>query len=282
MSGWGTGPFGIGPWGGVTPGPGLSLVSALAISTNQVQVIVSAQPRHSSPAGTGDALNPIVWSVQRLDTLDFLDVISVAEIDPLTYVLTTLQPFGPVSTIHRVASTTMVDLVGALIHIPTTADFAGILAKAITTPVEILASQRLIVQDIHNPQSPLGPFASAGTLRITSGGDYQSVAGVELTRKLVLRRLVTSVNGFFHLPRYGAGIVELVKTPIPPSELVKLRAQVEAQVSKEPEIDSVTATLSLSTDGVLVVLVDGIDKLTGSPISVGLQAGPNGAAVLGA
>lgn len=264
-AGWGLDLYATSPWGGSVKGTGIHVVSARALSTRQVEVVLSDAAQHIANTVPGDALNPATWTVQRLDTTAFLNVVSVEVVTASTYVLTCIQNFGSVMVTHRVGSTTLLDAAGGVVRSPQSADFLGILAADVVSIDAAVAVRRLAARDLANPPATTA-VAVGGTLQILSGGDYASVTGAELVRKLIIRRLTTIPGEFFHLPTYGGGVK--VKEPISPGDLVALKATIEAQVLKEPEVQSASASLSLSADGVLTEVVRAKLKKTGETINV--------------
>lgn len=268
--GWGFDPFGQASYGASALGT-VSIRSALALSTREVEVEVSGLVRDNSPYLEGDALNPNTWMVQRLDTNAFLHVVSVTQSATYKYVLLTLEEFAPANINHRVSSTTLLDAAGASIVSPRSADFAGMLAATQLTEQTKLAARRLASQDIANSQQPLVSFF-AGTLQIDASGDYKTVTAAELVKKLIYRRLVTTPGDFSHLPGYGVGI--RLKEPLPTVELSKLKAQIEQQILLEPEVDAARVTLLLGTDGVLTIRIAAQLKKTGEDLSLSIPVKP--------
>jgi len=93
-------------------------------------------------------------------------------------------------------------------------------------------------------------------------GDYEEDSGISLIKKLIIRRLLTPKGGFFHLPDYGLGFA--VKEPINPTRLVELKTDIERQCKLEPEIGSVSAVISVGSDGVTIVTIAGTTR-SGQP-----------------
>lgn len=119
---------------------------------------------------------------------------------------------------------------------------------------------------------------STGTLEIESDGDYASMTGAELIKKLILRRLTTKPGDFFHLPNYGIGLRE--KEPLPVADLRKLAKAIELQVAQEPEVAAVKATLAYSASAaVLNVRVQAQLKTSGQQVAVAVAV-PTGQVVL--
>lgn len=250
-SSWGLGPYGLIPWGSATPGM-MSLQDAVAISTHEVRILLSSEPQNISPNKPGDALNPDTWTIQRLDTAELLTVVTVVKESDLVYVLFSIDPFGPNGVTHTVSTNSLMDFSGARINPPRSADFAGIVSSR-DDVLSQLANRQVQARDIANPQVPRADSSvQGGTLVIAESGDYATVTGVELVKKLILRRLTTSKGGFFHLPNYGVGLG--VKEPVVGGDLVRLKFEIERQVLEEPEVDGVLATLEQSANTLSIAL----------------------------
>jgi hypothetical protein len=266
--GWGLDPFGITPYGSNEAGVGIHVLSAVAIATNEVQVNLSGDVLASSSSGIGDALNPTTWLIQRLDNGEIFTPVEVVQLSPTSFGIFTLEPFGPASVQHQVSSSTLLDQSGNLIVPPRSAKFAGVVDLNTVGNAALLANRRVASTDLANVQSPNNVESLiGGTLLIDASGDYTTVTGVELVKKLILRRLTTRPGGFFHLPAYGIGLK--VKEKIPITDLPKLKAEIERQTLLEPEVDTVAATVSQDVSGALTVIVKGTLKPTGEPFFLG-------------
>jgi hypothetical protein len=268
--------FGILPYGDAAGSIGVGLASARAVSTREVDVTTSNLVQDNSPFLVGDALNPNTWMLQRLDTFAFLHVVEAVQVGTYTYRLLLLEELGPAAATHRVSSTTLLDVGGSPIVSPRSADFLGLLDANTLTVADRLANSRVRTKDFANPQLPGSTFL-AGTLQLDPSGDYKLESGPALVRKLILRRLMSSPGDFFHLPNYGIGF--RVKEPLPVADLVKLKAAVEAQCAKEPEVEAASATLSLSTGGVLNVAVAARLRKTGEQVDIAYTTGNAGLVV---
>lgn len=243
MGGWGSSPWGGSPWGTGVYSASIHVASAVAVSVKCVRVALTAEPAHVSAFAIGDALNTATWTV-TLGAKTYT-VISIAPTGSvLEWDIFVLEPFAGYPSVHRVRSVTLRGVSGALISIPDYADFYGV---AIAAGVPTQATLR----DIKNPQVPNSPVG--GTLEITSAGDYASVSGDALVRKLIHRRLTTSPGEFFHLPQYGL-LPQLKSTPTA-SDLVRLKAEVERQTRNESEVVAAQADVSLTAQGQLRISV---------------------------
>jgi len=264
LYGWGFDAYGLGPHGSPPFAEGVSIAAAVATSVNEVRVYLTNEPKHASKVAAGDALNPATWTVQRLDGPTYLNVMSVIEYAPTIYGVVTDQPFGNSTIVHEVSSITLLDAGGGIILPPRKAQFAGLVADTDTSLQAKLAKRGAIARDVANPQSPRGSDVFGGTLVVGSSGDYDTVTGLELVKKLIIRRLSTRQGGFFHLPDYGVGY--RVKEPVQPGSLRQVKAEVERQILKEPEVAAASASLTLDTNNVLTIAIKATIRPTGEQL----------------
>lgn len=269
--------YGSGAFGGELFA-GIHLALAVPVSTNEVKVTLSAAPLHSLPTRGGDALNPTTWLVQRLDTMAYLNVLSVKEYDPLNYGVVTLEAFGPVFVSHQLATTALKSILNEPVSYPQTVAFLGLLSATQTNNTKKVAAKKASATDIANPPSPkASPDTIGGTLVLGTDGDYQTVSGAELVRKLIVRRLVSRPGDFYHLSDYGLGLRD--KEPIPAGDLVKLKAAVERQVRLEPEVEDVSASITLNSSNMLTVVVRARLRMTGESITASIPIAQTGVAL---
>jgi len=267
--GWGYDPYGTSPYGAAAAGVGGSIASALAISTHEVEVTVNGLAQDNSPYFEGDALNPATWGIVRLDTGDSFTPTTVAQVNPSVYRILCLEEFGPYTVVHRVSSTTLHDASGNLIHPPYSADFRGVLDEHAQSSATRLAARKLYSQDLANPPFSV-PDSVGGTLVVTAG-DYATVTGPDLVKKLIIRRLTTGPGDFFHLPNYGAGIQE--KMPVRIANLTKMKADIENQVKLEPEVQDALASLTIDREGILLLQLQVQLKPSGQSFSFNIPLG---------
>jgi len=266
--GYGLGSWGLGPWGS-TPAT-VSLASVQVLDTNTVRVTLLGEARHGSGYILGDALDPRTWSLVRQDTGAAFTILAVRRVVDGVYDLRTLELLAEYRILHRVSTTALMSMSGAPLSPPTFLDFPG-LAQA--DHHAGLHASRPGDRDLAAPPTPgLASGASTesvgGALVITSGGDYAEEEGEALLRKLILRRLTTKKGEFKHLPEYGLGLDE--KEPVPLSDLALLKAEIEQQVMREPEVEDVNADLSLDTSsGVLYLSLRCTRRVTGQQFVVG-------------
>lgn len=255
MAGWGVSAWGTSPFGSGS----LSIVSAVAIDTRTVRVILSAPPLAVSPIGIGDALNPETWQIVRNDTGFSFTLLEVEAFDPpYAFDIFTLEDIGSFFVQHTVSSTTLREPSDSLIVTPTSANFQGV-------SVAINPQAPYATRDLQNVQ-PKTVAAVGGTLSIGSNGDYKNVQGDELVKKLLFRRLSSSKGAYYHLPNYGLG--QEPKDLIPSATLPRLQTEIERQALLEPEVDSVAVSLTLRKEGALIVSLKAKLHPSGNTISM--------------
>lgn len=260
MAEFGTGAFGTSGYG--LDGVSIGVILAEALSTNSVRVTLSAEPRHNGGLEAGGALNPQTWLLTCTDTAETFTLLGVAQLSPTEYELVTLEPLRDWHRTHRVASTTLLSALGAVITAPSYFDFPGVVAdETLLAPPH--NRTRYAVRDLANPQFPAS--GTGGTLHVGSDGDYQNVVGDELVRKLLLRRLTTPKGAFFHLKDYGVGLGE--KDLVVATAPAQLAAEVERQARLEPEVEEAKATVDIFVEGVVSVKLLARTR-TGSTITV--------------
>jgi len=263
---WGTGPWGTGPFGITTD---LTIAYAFPISTHEVVVVLSKPPQDVLGILPGDVRNLESWELSEPSTVR---IIAVAEITPyklpLQWVVRSATPLPNTTAIGRVKLTGLKDAGGAINGLPDFADFAGVTEEATATPTAKAATKGTAGRDLTNKPAPSvgGDTSLSGTL-VIRGGDYTLTAGADLLKKLLIRRLTTTPGDLFHIPAYGVGL--RVKEPLPAGDVVGLRARIERELSREPDVSNVVARVSQSSN-TLTVRVTARLTSSGEDVSVGL------------
>lgn len=250
----------------------LTMLSAVAASTNSVTVVLASEPENSSPTGVGDALNPDTWTITRTDTGFEYTVTTIVKIDSFTYLVSVLEAFGSQYVTHEVTAPNMLRRDGDPMNTPDSATFIGMLTQSNHTTTAISASRRFVPTDIANPsyQSSGSP---GGTLTI-SGGDYRSETGQPLLKKLINRRLSSRKGSYFHLPNYGLGLDP--KTKIASSDLIKTQTQAQKQIMLEPDVQSAKTAITQDVQGILYVTWSAVEKTTQKTVGGSVTPGGGG------
>jgi hypothetical protein len=248
----------------------MTMASMLAVATGTVQVTFSSPPLAQSPNGTNDALNPQSWTLTRLDTGATFPVVSVVplnedEVSPVDFLVSIYGTFPDFSVTLQAATPTLLAADGSTIGTPFTATCPGLIAVAVSNPDELASSMSLSPTDIANP--PFSGLTGGGTLQVGPDGDYVSDTGITLLKKLIIRRLFTSLGGFYHLPDYGAGLA--VKSPLPLGEVVKFQQNIVQQVQKETGVAKAAAQVTVQA-GVVVQVQIAVQTTQGATFSIGI------------
>lgn len=244
MSGFGLGSFGTGYYG-LGPSGVLSIDRAYVTSERSVVVVLTKPPLQDSTIGLGDALNPASWALTREDDGTIFHILaSRLYTGQNEFELYTLEKFFDYSILHSVSGAGLLEPSGAPIVPPTSTTFPGCRVAARPN------SPRGVV-DLANP--PFGDAAIAGNYQVDATGDYVNDSGEDFLRKIIVRRLSTDPGGFFYLDQYGIGLQ--LKEPVPNTDLGKLKAQIELVLMREPEFSAVSARVTLSSSGILSILV---------------------------
>lgn len=269
MTAWGTGSWGTGAWGGLAAAS-LALANARATSERTLEVTLTIPPLAAGVLGAGDARNPATWNVYRVRDKRPYIVLAARQLgSSLRWELYTLRKLDDFGTTVRLDAGALRDAGGAAIVAPSTWDLPGCAAAAAPRPpfAELV--------DLEN--TPAGDGELVGALRVAAGGDYANQSGPALVRKLIIRRFTTRPGAFRHLPAYGVGFG--VKEVVPEAELPRLQAQLERQVSEEPEVVRARVTLTLAAGGVLYARVQAKLRGVADPVDVELPLNAAGSGV---
>lgn len=255
MPGWGLGGWGLGSFGfGLGPTP-FSISYAYASSTRSVRVVLTA------PASLALALAPSSWTITRVDTGAALTVVAVeAGLLNQEFDVYTIERFPAFPTQMMISAPSLISSSSVPITAPTFALFYALAASVSPSSTKTV--------DLENPQFEL-PNRVAGTLRVDDSGDYVDQSGIPFLRKLIIRRLMTTPGGFFHLPNYGLGI--RLKESLITTDLVKLRTEVQRQILLEPEFDSAQVAIALAPNGVLTLTVKAILSTTQQQVVIPIE-----------
>jgi hypothetical protein len=216
----------------------------------------------------GDALNPSTWPLARMDSGQLIPVAAVTQLSPTSVVLRTLLPLPPFTAQAALNADGLLDSLGNLFASPRLFVFAGLTEAAISTPALEAASRTISQKDLQNIPAPDVDGGISGTLAVM-GGDYVNQSGVDLLRKLIIRRIITTPGDFFHIPNYGVGL--RVKEPIPTGDLIKLKTLVATQIRLEPEVDDVVVGVAQNQNQLTVTASVRV-KATGQRLQVGASA----------
>lgn len=251
---WGFGAWGGSPWGGLASASGMVINGAKAVTTHTIRIELSLPPREGSQWASGDVLNPLTWTVTRLDSLGAVDktytVLSVESLGASTYDIRVLEALDGHLVTHTVESATL--LSAGLLFSPVAFAMHGVIATALATTAAQAASQYRAMVDIANPPFADGQGGEGGTW-VIKGGDYAHESGLELKKKLILRRLGPDRDGFLFLKDFGLGLK--VEEPLPFGDVATLKTQIERQVAAVPGIEDVKVALEIARVGIVSISI---------------------------
>lgn len=285
--GWGTGAWGLSPWG--VGGPQLRLVDARPRAENRVRLYFNVAPYFSGILDPSDASSRFRYAVVPVAETVGADglpprpvlpavpaVADVAGAAGSVVDLTLDRRMSPYPARYLVSVNGLRTVAGATLQPGATSlPFDGLAAALVVQDRNLVAAGR----DIANPQSllsggdnvPLGAGVVLGTYQTNASGDYATDRGLASYRKRVVRRLAAMSGGFAHLPGYGLGAVGKVKQLDRGGTAEALAAEAEVQVKAEPETASakVTVERSATTPGVVVLRVRATTR-AGASVDLGV------------
>jgi hypothetical protein len=262
----------------VPSGAALVLESVYAPSENVVRLVFGAPVYYSGILDPGDASIPGYYTVTPVAGTTGLDGTAARSV---TVVQATLDPSDPTGstillTLDRPMTPAYAQYVVSVIDVADEATRTQIVAAESSQFVALYRSivppsqQATPSRDLANPQAggvqqfPRAPIL--GSFNVDDTGDYAVDDGLTSYKKRVLRRLMTAVGGFQHLPGYGVGIRALGKKLARPSVLAKVAAAAQAQILLEPETATCTVTTTIDPQFPgLVFFVVNCQTKTGQP-----------------
>lgn len=258
MSGWGSGQWGLSPWGSGADAP--RLLSAVAVRENAVLLTFDGALVYTNTLGPRDAARTSAYALSPVAGTVGLDG------EPARPVLV-----GRADLAGSAGAAVLLWLDRALTHFPArylvaapgvygagglpvdsaaqSATFYGVRAKRFQPASEV---DLAVGRDLANPQTPGAAEAARaqgstlGSYVVDSTGDYAFDAGEVSYVKRVLRRLWARPGAFKHLPdSYGLGLGGRVKRLGSGRERAALARDAAEQVKLEPETADASAELAL-------------------------------------
>jgi len=239
-----------------------SLVRARAYTNQAVLVTFTKPVFFGSPTLVTSVLNASLWTVAPTISGVALNIQGVYPMATDTEALVYLASPFKSTQVHRITlASTAMSADGTALSDPKYADFPGLTYTA----------NQLVktVSDLRNNQVPSSP---TGCLVVGSNGDYARESGEALYRKLILRRLISAVNSFRHLPGYGSGIQE--KEPISTTDMIALKFEVQSQVMLEPEVSEAAASIDRGMQGEITIRLQARLKKTNTTVNITYPMSP--------
>jgi hypothetical protein len=246
-------PFGAG-------GP-LFVVRARALKSHVVRVVFDEEPLHMSPAGRADALNPANYQFVNLTgtlyspsgpgTITAVGVDKTMVVGPTVAVQSGDERAFDVhvdrvllmTMTYQVTAFNIKSKLGGGLGSPFSATFVGVGQLTKVLPPR----QGAGLTDIANA-------IAIGGWNVDDSGDFATETDIDSLRKRIFRRLTTTRGAFAFLPTYGIGLK--LKELAGVAETQALKADIQQQILREPEVKNVDVTLSLRAEGVLTVTLD--------------------------
>lgn len=241
-SAWGTGYWGLGAWGAVLP---IAIEECYPLGPRTIYIRFNTPPQAASPVSEGDVQNRKTWDLTRDDTGEAIQVIGaqrgVTDLEWRLYLLTRL---GPAYVTHTLRGQRLRSAGGLPMSPPTFISFVGV---DVNKPVLRPAVNRDLVVDLRNDNF----FGQGQAIRPDSSGNYEVQSGASGLRKRILRILVTKPGEWPGDPDFGVGI-EVKSLARDPQSWKK---RIEDQVARDPEVQSVRATVEVTDLGVVYITV---------------------------
>lgn len=261
--GWGTGPWGMFPWGGGFAPESAQLAEAVAVRENVVRAFFSAELEFTGLLGTNDAGDPSHYSVAptpgtvgsdglpaRPVTAILAELVDDAGFPGTIVDLTLDRRLSPYPAAYDLTVHDLVTLASVLLTpVNAHAAFPGVQQP----PPQLTVDQALPTRDFAHPDTlsgELDPLPSAGdpnvlgTIPVGSDGDYAVDAGVQNLKKRIFRRLTTTKSRFLHLGAgYGVGVQNFLKLLATAGVRQQIAADAQAQIAQEPGVKKVVVKM---------------------------------------
>ncbi len=267
MSGWGDQGWGISSWGGASLTT-LTLLGAFAARENVVRLVFSMPVYFSTILDPFDGSNAHKFSIAIVpasaDALGqpprAVNIIAVERPDPTStppvlqgevgfYLDAILdRPMSSFPALYDIMCAQLKNTRLTSTLVSATNRFPGVYRELQTPSLEMAIPAR----DFANPQTGAA-LAETGTDQLTTlasyvasaNGDYAFDQGNTGRKKRVIRRMITSLGGFAHLPNYGLGLLERAKKLARPDQIGKLATDARLQLQREPDIAKVLVTADI-------------------------------------
>ncbi len=259
--GYGLDYWGVGPWGIGTVTGTFSLESIFANSERTIRVTFTEPAMIGTALKVGAGVNLATWSATADGVALTILAVRAVDTEGRQFELYTLQKFPAVGGVLSVSFPSILDDVGG----PLIGASSGTCAGA-RLPLRAPLLNRIDPMDLANVAT--AGFEASGVYPVMAGGDYQKQSGDALLEKMIFRRLMTVPGEFSHIPPQNFGLGLRPKEILLLNDVPALRAEVERQVMREPDVENVRASVLIDDDGVVFIHVSAKRKSTGSPISV--------------
>lgn len=243
-AGVGSMPFGSAPYGSAVP-PAFTLTTLLAKTANSVEVTLDTGGLEvGNRVELGSPLNPLNWTLLLLDPGGEERLVQHVELLSLSGTTATVEVFADGVLSEGLDYRLSLTLSATIATGFDTGDFTAVIVPDAAKQQDSRDDDGFL-RDIANPALKRDTInvgvAAVGTYQISDTGDLAQDSGLAGLRKRIIRRLTTSIAGFFHLgDDYGTKSNQDVKKKLTPDLVERLRARARAQCLQEPEVRDVT------------------------------------------
>jgi len=255
-------PFGnISPWGGAGT---ISLITILAIGTNELVAFFTSAPKCVDPLGYRDARNPLHWAIVPVDPIDIgfggeviVEPGKRRPTPPGPWIAACFRDPEDSTQVHIITATQLetgidydVTLSGSVrgAACETFAGLSTFRVTAVNRPP--LRNNRIAAQDTYrdyanppfeivNGQLQPGP----GFWQYDEAGEIVLDDAAASLKKRVIRRITTLTGGFVHLPAYG--VPSQRATIARAFQVQALAIGVREQILQEPDVRAASVTGSV-------------------------------------
>lgn len=262
------------------------VVLATPLNSNTVRVYLSEEPRHFSPLSDDDALNRLDWTISITaggNDRVLAPVVGLVENAQARPTFSGAWP-GAWSVDLRLDRRLVVSATYLVVAGPSLRSVAGNSMSAspldrddFPGDVSVRLRRAAIPKTVRSGIDFLYDTIR-GVFALDSKGDIDVHEGDDALKKRIVRRLLTSPGGFFHLPGYGVGLE--TKKLYDQTAAADLRAKVEEQVRQEQEVAKVAVAVTTGP-GVVFVQV-GILTRSKKAISISVEIPEDGRILIAA
>lgn len=266
--------------------PPLCVFFATPINSNTVRVFLCGEPKHLSPLGKDDVLDRRNWTIELVSASP---PTPERVTEPVITLIENVQPQPNISgppgitlwsvdirvdrrliyhAVYRITISSNVLTADGLNVAPgppdNTKDFPGIAALR---PLPLVRPAQTRRGRDYYYDTDLGVY------RLSPDKDVATHTGVDVIKKKIIRRLVTAIGAFFHLPGYGVGLQ--VKKTFDSNRISEMRLAVDRQIRSEPEVADVQTTVTSPAIGVIIIQL-GVKLRSGVEFDLTLQRESDG------
>lgn len=257
-----------------TPLPPFRVVQVVPIDSNTLRIFFSKQPRLVGPLGTDDALNRLNWTlslvigpgktpeIEKMENAqpqpDLVGPISTGlDGNPINGAIPTAWSID-LRTARRIILETTYLVVASSLMIAVDGDAMAAAPNDRGESPGIFVLRPRVIQRSSATRACVDIFydffgdrSAQGAFNLNPRNDLDTHGGISALKKKIIRRIITTPGGFFHLPQYGVGLRN--KGPFDPTSLAEIRLKIRDQVIQEREVADVSVAVATFAPGVLII-----------------------------